>query len=308
MRRKQCKLLPHVRTDLFGLDRNSIQFYPWPIKTFNVEKSWRSSQGEGVKIAVIDTGCDLNHDDIKDNLIQGFNFVDKNKDPIDDNSHGTHVAGTISASNNEIGMVGIAPRAKIMPIKALDGSGRGDNKSVTDAILWAVDNGADIITMSLGSEYPHSPMEQAISYARSKSVVVFCAAGNSGIESGIQYPAKYKDTVSIGAINEQLEICEFSCSGPELDFLAPGANIVSSVPGNSYASMSGTSMATPFAVGCAALLLSYFRKNPNSAIDNMLRTREDYVAAFARNSLKLKQEKYKGKRNYEGNGIIKPII
>lgn len=308
MKRKQCKLLPHKRTDLYGLDRSSIQFYPWPIKTFDIEKSWRNSQGEGVRIAVIDTGCDLNHEDIKDNLLDGINLVNTNKDPIDDNGHGTHVSGTISASNNSIGMVGIAPKAKIIPVKALDGDGRGDNKNVTRAILWAVERGADIITMSLGSEYPSSDMENAIKYAKSKNVVIFCAAGNSGIDSGIQYPAKYSTTISIGAINEQLEICEFSCCGPELDFLAPGYNIISAVPGNSYASMSGTSMATPFAVGCAALLLSYVRKNPNSAIDNMLRTREDYIAAFARGSLKLQQKKYAGKRNYEGNGIIKPII
>lgn len=308
MKRKQCKLLPFIRTDLYGLDRNSVQFYPWSIKVFNVEKSWKSSQGEGVTIAVIDTGCDINHDDIKENLIGGYNFLEPKKDPIDDNGHGTHVAGTISASNNEIGMVGVAPKAKIMPIKALDGNGRGDNKSVTDAILWAVDNGADIITMSLGSEYPFPQMEQAIKYARSKNVVIFCAAGNSGIESGIQYPAKYTDTVSVGAVNEKLEICEFSCSGLELDFLAPGSNIVSAVPGNNYATMSGTSMATPFAVGCAALLLSYVRKNPNSAFDNMLRTREDYIAVFGRKSLKLKQSKYSGNRKYEGFGIIIPII
>lgn len=308
MKRKQCKLLPFTRTDLYGLDSNSMQFYPWPIKAFNIEKSWKSSQGEGVTIAVIDTGCDINHNDIKENLVDGYNFLEPKKDPIDDNGHGTHVSGTISASNNNIGMVGVAPKAKIMPIKALDGNGRGDNKNVTEAILWAVDNGADLITMSLGSEYPFPQMEQAIEYARNKNVVIFCAAGNSGIESGIQYPAKYTDTVSIGAINEKLEICEFSCCGPELDFLAPGYNIVSAVPGNNYATMSGTSMATPFAVGCSALLLSYVRKNPNSAFDNMLRTRKDYIAVFSRKSLKLKQSRYSGDKKYEGFGIIQPII
>lgn len=308
MKRKQCQLLPFIRTDLFGLDRNSIQFYPWPIKTFDIEKSWKSSQGEGVKVAVIDTGCDLDHEDIKENLINGYNLLDNKKDPIDDNGHGTHVSGTIAASNNTVGMVGIAPKAKIIPIKALDSNGRGDNKNVTEAILWAVDHGADIITMSLGSEYPYEPMRKAIKYAISKNVIIFCASGNSGINSGIQYPAKYDDTISIGAINEQLEICEFSCCGPELDFLAPGYNIVSSVPGNNYAVMSGTSMATPFAVGCAALLLSYFRKNPNSMIDNVLRTPEDYIKVFSRESLRLKQSEYAGKRNYEANGIIQPIL
>ena len=308
MKKKQCKLLPFVRTDLFGLDRNSIQFYPWPIKIFNIENSWKNSQGEDVKIAVIDTGCDLYHEDIKDNLIDGYNLLDSDKDPMDDNGHGTHVSATIAASNNSVGMVGVAPKAKIIPIKALDGDGRGDNNNVAKAILWAVDRGSDMITMSLGSEYPHKATQQAIEYARSKNVIVFCAAGNSGIESGIQYPAKYQHTIAIGAVNEQLEICKFSCSGPELDFLAPGHNIVSAVPGNNYSSMSGTSMATPFAVGCAALLLSYFRKNPSQAFDNMLRTCDDYIAVFSRNSLRLKEAKYTGNKKYEGNGIINPLF
>ena len=132
-----------------------------------------------------------------------------------------------------------------------------------------------------------------------KKVAVFCAAGNSGIESGIQYPAKYNDTVSVGAIGEDLNICEFSCCGEELDFLAPGQNIISSVPGNRYASMTGTSMANPFAVGCAALLLSYSRKEKFCNIDNKLECSDDYVKVFSKETEKLNRFNTKT-QNYQG--------
>lgn len=306
--RKQCKLLPYTRTDIYGLSPTSTQFYSWPIKKFDVTKQWKYSEGENVTVAVIDTGCDLTHEDIKDNLIDGINIIDKKSEPQDDNGHGTHVSATIAAINNGIGMVGVAPKAKIMPIKALDGQGSGSNKNVAEGIVWAVDHGADIVTMSLGSEYPSIHIEKAINYARDKNVVMFCAAGNSGIESGIQYPAKYPHTISIGAIDKNLSLCDFSCCGEELDFLAPGEDIISAVPGNSYASMTGTSMATPFAVGCAALLLSYAKKIKFASLENMLKSNNDYIAVFAKKAWRLKDLRYKDIKSYEGNGIIRPFF
>lgn len=307
-RRKDCKLLPHKRIELYGLSTDSAQFFSWPIKTFNVQKQWAYSKGEGVVIAVIDTGCDLDHEDIKTNIVSGINLINRGKDPFDDNGHGTHVAGTIGAIDNGIGMVGIAPQARIMPIKALGGDGSGSNKNVAEGIVWAVDMGADIITMSLGSEYPSIQIEKAVNYARDHNVIIFCAAGNSGIESGIQYPAKYKHTISIGSIDKNLSLCEFSCCGDELDFLAPGEDIVSAIPGNNYASMTGTSMANPFAVGCAALLLSYAKKIKFSSLDNMLQSNEDYVSVFAKKAQKLSDYRYSGRKKYEGNGIIRPFF
>ena len=114
---KKIGLLPYIREDVFGLSPDNAQIYGWEIKKFNIEKEWTLSRGEGVKIAVIDTGCDLNHPDIKNNLLQGINFVDINKDPQDDNGHGSHVSGTIAANDNGLGIVGVAPKAKIIPVK-----------------------------------------------------------------------------------------------------------------------------------------------------------------------------------------------
>ena len=171
MLRKDYKLLPHVRQDLYGFNAQSMQMYPWAIKQFDVEKAWRFSEGEQVNVAVIDTGCDLTHEDLKECLLPGKNFIDHNSEPQDDNGHGTHVAGTIAAINNGIGMVGVAPKAKILPVKSLAGNGAGSHVSIADGVRWSVDNGAELITMSLGSPMPSKTLERAINYAINNNVV-----------------------------------------------------------------------------------------------------------------------------------------
>jgi subtilisin family serine protease len=295
---RKISLLPYIREDIYGLDTKSGQFYGWEIQKFEIQKYWKYSMGEGVKVAVIDTGCDLEHDDLIDNLLPGYNFVNEGKSPIDRNCHGTHVAGTVAASDNNLGMVGVAPRAKIIPVKSLDDNGSGDLKSVARGIVWAADNGADIITMSLGSPRSSIVMEKAINHAASKGCIIFCAAGNSGPTTDIMYPARYKNTISIAAIDINLNRTSFSCSGPSLDFLAPGKDILSCVPGNKYAKLSGTSMSNPFAVGCAALALSSVGKKLS---------REQLIEAFKKTAQSLEEAKYSGKKNYEGYGIIHPI-
>jgi major intracellular serine protease len=303
MLRRECKLLPHIRQDLFGLSTQSMQFFPWPIKKFDVEKTWYLSEGEDITVGVIDTGCDLNHEDLKDNLLLGRNFVENNNDPQDRNGHGTHVAGTIAAINNQYGMVGVAPKTKILPVKVLGDDGGGSNASVANGILWAVDNGAKILTMSLGSPHKSRNIERALQYAVDHKVTIFCAAGNSGNNVDIMYPAKYPETISIGAIGQNLSVSDFSCCGDSLDFVAPGEDIISAVPGNKYAKMTGTSMATPYAVGCASLLLSLRKKQFNS---KHLEDKNGYIDEFKKVSIPI-TGRYTNDRNYQGNGIILPI-
>jgi subtilisin family serine protease len=306
--KNKCSLLPYIRENVYGLSTSSGQFIGWEIKKFNIENQWKHSTGKGVTVAVIDTGCDIDHPDIKNNIVQGKNFIEKDKDPIDRNGHGTHVAGTIAAENNGIGMVGVAPDAKIMPVKALKDDGSGDIQTVVSAILWSVDNNADLITMSLGSPNPHPDLESAINYAASKGVIIFCAAGNSGEQTDIMYPAKFNHTIAIGAIDKDLKRTEFTCSGETLDFLAPGHEILSCVPGGNYASMSGTSMSNPFAVGCAALFLSYARYIKYSAQSEMLNSTEDYIKVFKNKTKHLADPKYSGIKKYEGYGILYPVL
>lgn len=304
--KRECKLLPHIVEPIYGLKQGSFQMLTWQIKEFNIPAIWNKSDGNSVVVAVIDTGCDVNHEDIKDNILQGYNIIDPKKDPIDGNGHGTHVAGTIAAINNGLGVVGVSPKTKILPIKALDDNGIGNNNNIGAAIIWAVDNGADIITMSLGSDYPSIPIERALIYAESAKVGIFCAAGNSGIRHDINFPARYEQSVSIGAINRNLDLCEFSCTGDTLDFVAPGQDIISTVPGNNYASMSGTSMATPFAVGCASLYLSY--KRLVSGNNTLKFTSKQYIEYFKNHTKNISNPEYRGLRRYEGYGVIQPEI
>lgn len=296
-------LLPFIREDIFGLSPLLVQIYGWEIKKFNIENHWINSQGEDTTIAVIDTGCDLDHPDIKNNLLQGINIIDNKKDPIDDNGHGTHVAGTIAGENNGIGMVGVAPKSKILPIKALDQNGSGNNKAIAEGIVWAADRACDFITMSLGSAQDSQNIHNAIIYAVKKGCVVFCAAGNDGENTPIMYPARYDETIAVGSIDRNLRRSNFTCSGEELEFLSPGQDIFSCVPDNGYAVMSGTSMATPFAVGCACLLLSSYKKNNKQ---NELKSKDDYVRIFRESATSLADKRYAGEKRYEGYGILNP--
>lgn len=300
-KKNDCGLFPYIKEEIYG-DFQSGQNVPWSIEKFQVDQTWQVSDGGGVTVAVIDSGCDLDHEDLKNNYVQGKNFVD-NKDPYDDNSHGTHVAGTICARNNSIGVVGVAPETKIMPIKVFGSDGRGDNRTVSAAVVWAADHGADILCMSLGSPSRSIDLEKAIDYAITKGSVPFCAAGNGGEVSSIYYPAKYEQTISIGAVDNKLMRAYFTCKGIELDFLAPGFNILSTVPGNKYALMSGTSMANPFVVGCASLLLSYVRKNN---INIRLKTANDYINILQKYTTHLIDPNHNSKKDYEGNGILDP--
>lgn len=296
-----CELLPHITEPIFGLDRNSAQIYGWEIIKFNIADEWKLSQGENTKIAVIDTGCDIYHDDIKNNLLLGKNFVNSKKDPIDDNGHGTHVSGTICAENNGVGIVGVAPKSKILPIKALNGNGQGNNAIIAQAIIWAADQKSNFITMSLGSEFDSPDIRYAIDYANKKKSIVFCAAGNSGINKDIMYPARYDNTIAIGSINSSLNRSNFTCAGDSLDFLSPGENILGCIPNNNYAIMSGTSMANPFAVGCAALLYSYAKKIKYTG----LITYQNYIDIFKSNTLVVSQRNFRNKR-HQGYGILRP--
>ena len=304
-KKNSISLLPYIREDVYGLSVDDPQSQGWELRKFNIPNLWKESKGEGVVVAVIDTGCDLKHKDLIDNLLPGKNFIDQSKDPIDGTGHGTHVSSTIAASDNGFGMVGVAPMTKIIPVKSLGDDGSGSMNTVADGIYWAANqDSVDFITMSLGSPAPAKVIEDAITYANNKGCIVFCAAGNSGENAEIMYPARYKNTISIGAIDENMNRTSFTCSGDDLDFLAPGHNIIGCVPGNRYASMSGTSMSNPFVVGCASLLLSYNKKHKKY----QLKTFEDYIEVFKAHAIPLDNPKYRGIKKYQGYGIINPIF
>ncbi|MEH2281283.1 MAG: S8 family peptidase [Nostoc sp.] len=238
--------------------------------------------GKGVVVAVVDTGVDHNHEDLTNNIWTntkeiagngidddgngyiddnyGWNFADKNNNTLDDNGHGTHVSGTIAGENNNYGVTGIAYDAKIMPVKALDSSGSGSYSSISKGIRYAVDNGANVINLSLGGGSSNRTLESAIDYASSKGVIVVMAAGNDG-DSSPDYPARYasKSGIAVGAVDKNNNMPDFSNrSGTnQIAYVtAPGVKVYSSVPNNQYDTYSGTSMAAPHVAGIVALMLS----------------------------------------------------
>lgn len=296
---RKISLLPYIQENVYGINGRTDQITGWEINKLNIKDYWKFGMGEGVKVAVIDSGCDLDHPDLKSNLLDnGYNFIDDNEYPIDDNGHGSHVAGTIAACNNGLGIVGVSPKTKILPVKSLDSEGSGSLHSVAMGILWAVEQGVDIITMSLGTESHSKDFHDVIKFAHSKGVLIFCAAGNSGYRNNIMYPARYPETISIAAIDSDFERTDFSCAGKSLDFLAPGHDIISCVPNDSYAKMSGTSMSNPFAVGCASLGMSALKRKF---------TKKQFIDKFKVNAIGLSNPSHAGNRMYEGNGIIVPI-
>jgi subtilisin family serine protease len=275
-KKNRFSLFPYKRIDVLSLSE-AIKQYSWSITAFDLPSAWRHAQGEGVTIAVLDTGCDLTHDELKENILQGYNFVNPGTDPQDDNDHGTHVTGTICADNDNH-IVGIAPKAKVRPVKVLDSNGNGNLNWVAQGIHWAVDQKVDIISMSLGCPRSVPVVWKEIKRAYAKGISVFVAAGNAGNTQDVFFPAAYPETIAIGAIDKNLKRASFSNTGPNLDFMAPGVDILSCVPKNWYAVLSGTSMAQPFACGVAALLLSYAKNTPNSGIT--LNNMEDYKRVF----------------------------
>lgn len=300
---KRCSLFPFEREEVLSV-QDAVQKYGWGITAFDLPGVWNKTRGEGVKVAVLDTGVDLDHPDLAQNILPGYNFIEPGKQPWDDNQHGTHVAGIIAAANNQIGMVGVAPEAKIIPVKVLNRSGNGNLVDVAKGIRWAVDEGkADLICMSLGSPNPVQEVRKAVQYALSKKVVCFVAAGNAGVTKEVYYPANYPETIAIGSIDENFLRSGFSNTGASLDFMAPGGRIFSTVPDNWYAVLSGTSMATPFAAGVAALVLSYARKGGSKV---RLESNEDYIRVFREHTVPVRNKDLKDKAFYQGFGIIEP--
>ncbi|MBS7632228.1 peptidase S8 [Candidatus Bathyarchaeota archaeon] len=218
--------------------------------------------GSGVIIAVLDTGVDTTHPDLKDNLISGYNFVDKNDDVTDLDGHGTMVAGIIAAAaNNSIGIAGVAPEVKIMPLKVLTSKG-GNWIDLDLAIIYAANHGAKIITMSLGGKSSllfDAATQAAINFAYQQGCVLIAAAGNDNSSEPF-YPASYDKVIAVAAIDQNDTKASFSNYGNYIDISAPGVNILSTMINGTYAYGSGTSFATPFVAGVAALLLS---KHPN---------------------------------------------
>ncbi|WP_306009106.1 S8 family peptidase [Bacillus sp. MMSF_3328] len=266
--------------------------YQWNLPAIDIEKAWDISKGdEDIIIAVVDTGVDIDHPDLRRRLMKGYNVMQNSSDFDDDNGHGTHVAGIIaSETNNGEGIAGITWNNRIMPVKAMGSKGYGYTFDIAKGIIWAADHGADVINLSLGNYQPSAFLEEAIRYAYDKGAVLISAAGNDNSEQP-SFPAAFPEVLSVSAVSYTGEKADFSNYGYYIDVTAPGVYIPSTYFKNQYAALSGTSMASPHVAGLAGLILSVNPDLSNREVMNIIKGTARDIGEEGRDA-------------YFGNGLI----
>ncbi len=230
---------------------------PWGVNRIDADLAWGITTADPIKVAIIDTGIDLKHPDLAGNIKGGVSTVGYTTKYTDDNGHGTHVAGIVAAIDNTIGVVGVGTKIDLYAVKVLDRRGSGYLSDIIEGLDWAILQKMQVINMSLGTSQYSASFEQAIKRVAAAGIVQVAAAGNSGsADNTVNYPAKIAEVISVTATDNIDNIAWWSSRGPEVDIAAPGVNIYSTYKGSTYATLSGTSMASPHVAGTAALVLS----------------------------------------------------
>ncbi|GAA0595442.1 serine protease [Virgibacillus siamensis] len=298
-------LIPHKVDKVY----ESAADIPEGVQMIQAPDIWEeASKGKGNVVAVIDTGCQIDHPNLKDRIIDGKNFTsDYEGDSTnydDNNGHGTHVSGTVAAYSSQDGISGVAPEASLLVVKVLTGEGSGDYQWIIDGINYAVNwegpNGEKTraISMSLGGPEDVPELYDAVKKAVDAGIPVICAAGNSGDDRAntdeSAFPGSYNEVIQVGAIDFSRKIAPFSNTNDEIDLVAPGVNILSTYKDGKYAKLSGTSMATPHVSGSLALIINVAEKR----FDRRL-TQTELYAQLVRRTIPLGYPK-----SAEGNGLV----
>jgi len=300
---------PVTEVNSAGMPNDPYYEHQWHMQDLKVDQAWKVTQGQGTVVAVVDTGVSVREDGFH-KLLKGYDFVDNDADASDENGHGTHVAGTIAqATNNGIGVAGVAPKASILPVRVLDANGSGSNTWVANGIIWAVDNGADVINLSLGSPSNSDVVEDACAYAYENGVTVLAATGNDGYTDYIGYPAALPTTIAVGSVDAQREVAFYSNQGKQIDLVAPGGDTGADTNGDGmqdgvlqetplhgewgYRFLQGTSMATPHAAGVAALVHANGVHDPDEIRQILASTADDLGS--------------KGWDSVYGHGMVNPV-
>jgi subtilisin family serine protease len=240
-----------VEATASSLPRRAV---PEPLTRIRAPLAWTLSEGEGVAIAVLDSGVDLTHPLLTPNLGPGTNLIEPGRPPVDDSGHGTHIAGLIAAQRTWAPVIGVAPKACVHPVKILSKSGRGQLSDLIRGIGWAVDQKIPLINLSAGVPDPSDSLTRAVRAATAAGTLVIAAAGNGGGTVG--YPAALPEVVAVTALDPTDRVAAFCSTGTGVDLAAPGVSMLSTMPGGGTGRKSGTSFASPLVSGAAALFLS----------------------------------------------------
>jgi len=273
----------------------------WGLEGSGIPDRWKNTQGEDFLVAILDTGTPR-HADLPEPAFS-HNFAPRSSDPFDHHGHATHCAGIVGARANEKGIVGVAPKCRIGYCKVLGDDGSGDGRGIASGIHKAIDEGAHVVSMSLGGGYDRAT-DEAILDAVQAGIFVFCAAGNEGDIDGVNtigYPARLATTIAISSYNRDGQISRYSSRGPEVDFVFPGEDILSCWPNGTYRKLSGTSMSAPFAAGLAALMLSA-HKQAGAGVITPIRNNNDLREHWKRHAQDMGDA---GHDRHWGWGIVK---
>lgn len=260
----------------FSLPEDELYREQWQLQLINADAGWKlETYGNDVKVAVIDSGC-FEHEDLKNNLLEGKNYLTGTTDVTDNNGHGTHVSGIIAAEMNDIGIVGVAPKAKIVPLKCFDPSHDTYVEDILDAIYDAVDvYGCKIINMSWGLKNDDPFLQEAINYADSKDVILIAAVGNYG-STTMYYPAAYENVIGVSSVGIEKNKSSFAQYNKSVLVTASGEKVKSTYKDGGYQILQGTSQATPMVSGIAAVALSMNEKLTSEEFRQLLiETAED---------------------------------
>lgn len=261
----------------------------WHLPKIDAMHGWAAdpanSGNKDLILSIVDTGVDTNHPDLKDKLLPGYNTVDDTPEVADGNGHGTHCATNAAAmTNNGIGIAGVAPNVKVLPVQVLSKDGYGSYASVAAGIIWAADHGAKVISMSLGGPTPSPVVSDAVKHALEKDVLVVAAAGNSGPQAGPSYPAGEAGVMAVAATDSNDKRASFSQVGKHISVSAPGVNIfagfptyASQMPGKDYGAISGTSMATPMVAALGALVRSKYPQLKQDQVKALIEQTSDDI-------------------------------
>lgn len=260
----------------FSLPEDELYSEQWQLQLINADAGWKlETYGNDIKVAVIDSGC-FEHEDLKNNLLEGKNYLTGTTDVSDNNGHGTHVSGIIAAEMNDIGIVGVAPKAKIVPLKCFDPSHDTYVEDILSAIYDAVDvYGCKIINMSWGLKNDDPFLQEAINYADSKGVILIAAVGNYG-STTMYYPAAYENVIGVSSVGMDKNKSSFAQYNKSVLVSAPGEKVKSTYKNADYQLLQGTSQSTPMVSGIAAVALSLDEKLTSEEFRQLLiETAED---------------------------------